>query len=133
MTHERDVKNWQWIADHPELVRIITVRALAWLARGRSGHGGVQKIIEELRYETGLVADPCNFFKINNTLGPYLSRVVMKLDPRLEGFFKKRKRKPIYPISGARLNDPVDDVGRAVAACYADEYRGRRPLLELVG
>lgn len=97
MTDEQHLKNQQHLVDNPEIVYAIERISLEEYHGGRR-HWSVYHAVEELRHRSMLRSDPCHFFKINNNLRPYISRIIMARNPILEGFFETRARKIEPPI-----------------------------------
>jgi hypothetical protein len=75
-------------SEHPEVYRWLREKALGLRSRGRE-HYGMRALWEVLRFHTAM-GDVTGDFKLNDHYPPFYSRLLMRDEPALRGFFETR-------------------------------------------
>lgn len=94
MTTRFDEKQAQFRAfhkAHPEVWSLFCRFAFDAINAGRK-HIGANAVIERIRWETNVVADRGDEFKINNDHAPFYARMFMANYPEWDGLFRTRRQ-----------------------------------------
>lgn len=89
MADDLESRFMRFHVDHPHVYRRLVAMAREWLRAGRK-HGGIKMFWEALRYESGIQASDGQF-KLNNSYPSRYARLIMRLEPDLNGFFETRE------------------------------------------
>jgi len=95
----------QYLDENPEVFRLFEREAMRCIKKGFR-HYSARTIMEFLRHNSNLEADPLKVFKINNDLIPTLARDFMAVHPEApDGFFEMRNARvaPKYPSATFQL------------------------------
>ena len=76
-----------WYPTNMHIVYEFYNQSLYLMVNGKRKHYSSQMIVHKLRWESALNSE-FDQYKINQNLGSALGRVIMALDPRLEGMFR---------------------------------------------
>jgi hypothetical protein len=102
--HPTPRKRWQSIDENPHVYRILVDLARAWKANTNKPIG-IKALFERARWELAFRTSTSPDLKLNNSLAPYYSRLIMEQEEDLAGLFRTRK-------SGAD-RDPIPFRGEA--------------------
>ena len=76
-----------WYPSNMNIVYEFYNQSLYLKTNGRRDHYSSQMIVHKIRWDSALNSD-FDQYKLNQNIGSALGRIVMKLDPRLEGMFR---------------------------------------------
>ena len=79
-----------WYPTNMHIVQAFFDWSMYLKVKGKRDYYSSQMIVHKLRWESAINSD-FDQYKINQNLGSALGRVVMALDPRLEGMFRVQK------------------------------------------
>ena len=79
-----------WYPSNMHIVYEFYNQSLYLMTNGKRKHYSSQMIVHKLRWESALNSE-FDQYKINQNIGSALGRVVMALDPRLDGMFRIKK------------------------------------------
>tara|TARA_R110000824_G_scaffold77747_1_gene196497 strand:- start:223 stop:591 length:369 start_codon:yes stop_codon:yes gene_type:complete len=79
----------EWFPHNMDIVREFYAQSFYLKINGKRENYSSQMIVHKIRWDTSLKSH-CIDYKINQNLGSALGRVVMKLDPRLNGMFRTK-------------------------------------------
>ena len=85
-----DVRFDRWAAKNPDIIELLLKFALEAKQAGRNRFG-IAAIVERARWEVNFVSQGEEPFKISNDFKSRLARLLMEMDPTLEGFFELRE------------------------------------------
>ena len=97
------VKIRRYLDEHPHVYERFEREALRMWDRGFN-HYSARTIIEYLRHQTALEADPEDTWKINNDIAPTLARDFLERHPEIPPkFFEKRTARTVPSESDFKL------------------------------
>ena len=85
-----EIAFWAFHHDNPQVYDALRRLALNLVERGHD-HYGIKALCEVVRFEH-VMATNDSAFKINNNYTALYARMLMKREPRLDGFFEVRER-----------------------------------------
>jgi hypothetical protein len=85
-----DVRFARWAAKNPDIIRLLLKFALEAKQAGFNRFG-IAAIVERARWEVNFVSRGDEPFKISNDFKSRLARLLMEMEPTLEGFFELRE------------------------------------------
>ena len=96
----------EYLDDNPNVFRRFEGEALKVISRG-FGHYSARTIMEYLRHNSNLEADPTKMFKINDHLTPTLARDFMQAHPEApKKFFEMRGARVIAAARDPEQPEP---------------------------
>jgi hypothetical protein len=84
-----DVRFARWAAKNPDIIELLLKFAIEAKQAG-SNRFGIAAIVQRVRWEINLTSRGDEPFKISNDFTSRLARLLMQMDPILEGFFELR-------------------------------------------
>lgn len=90
LLEEHCEKFWAWLEGNGHVIRAFGKYAMELRTKGNRKTYSCYTIRERLRWDT-LVQEVGTEFKISNNITPHMSRLLMKMNSRLDGMFVTKK------------------------------------------
>jgi hypothetical protein len=97
LNHKRepiDTRFWRWIAKNPIIVELF-LKFAREVRQAGLGRYSISALTERVRWEVNIAYSGRDEFKISNDYRSRLARLLMQMDPILEGFFELRPLRSI--------------------------------------
>ena len=83
------VKFLEWLPDNTHIVKSFGKYALQLKENGHREYYSAYAIRERLRWDS-MLSETGTEYKISNNMTPFIARLIMKMDHRLDGMFKTK-------------------------------------------